>query len=89
MVGFCNHPELVTRAGAVGAQQPEAVLQTELVFLDVFGRNFSPITTDMTTNKFPLLLARLFKCGQRAGGGNEMPECEERLHAVTDAKCFS
>jgi hypothetical protein len=67
-VGFGNHPELVPRAGAIAAQQPEAVLQTELVFLYVFGRNFSPITTDVAGKKIPRLLARFFNRSQRAGG---------------------
>ena len=61
----------------------------KLVFLDVLGRNFSPITTDMTGKKIPRLLTSFFKHGQRAGGGNNLTQCEQRLHAVTDAKCFS
>ena len=88
-VGFCNYPEPVPRAGAVGAQEPEAVLKRQLVFLCVFGRNFSPITTGMTGKKIPRLLACLFKRGQRTGGSNNTTECEERLHAVTEARCFS
>ena len=66
-VGFGNHPELVTRASAVGAQEPEAVLKLKLVFLDVFGRNFSPVTTDMTSKKIPRLLAGFFNRSQRTG----------------------
>ena len=65
------------------------MLQTELVFLDVFGRDFSRVTTDMTGKKIPRLLARFFKRSQRAGGCDHLTEREERLHAVTDAKCFS
>jgi hypothetical protein len=63
----------------------------KLVFLDVFGRNFSPITTDVASKKSPRLLARLFKRSQRTGGRDHLTECEERLHASdsTDAKCFS
>ena len=65
------------------------MLQTELIFLYVFGRNFSPITTDMTSKKNPRLLARLFKRSQRTGGSDHLTECEERFHAVTGARCFS
>ncbi len=65
------------------------MLQTELVFLDVFGRYVSPITTDMSSKKIPRLLACFFKRSQRAGGGNNLTECEERLHAVTDARWVS
>lgn len=61
----------------------------ELVFLDVFGRSFSPIAAGMTGKKIPRLLARFFKRDQRAGGSNNLTQCEERLHAVTDARCFS
>ena len=82
MVGFGNHPELVPRPRVVGAQQPETVLQTELVFLDIFRRNFSPVAADMSSKKFPRLLARFFNRGQRTGGSNHLTECEERLHAL-------
>ena len=54
-----------------GAQEPEAELQTELVFLDVFRGNFSPISADVTSKKIPRLLARLFKRGQRVGGSRD------------------
>jgi hypothetical protein len=40
----------------VGAQEPETVVKRELVFLDVFWRDFSPITTDMTSKKIPRLM---------------------------------
>jgi len=90
-VSFGNHPEPVPRARAIHAQEPEAMLQTGFVFLDVFRGNFSPITTDMTSKKIPRLLARFSNRSQRAGGGDQMTECEERLHALdsTDAICFS
>jgi hypothetical protein len=92
-VGFGNHSEPVARASVVGTQEPETVLQTELVFLYVFGGNFSPITTDMTSKKIPRLLACSFERRQRTGGGDHLTECEERLHALfsdlTDAKCAS
>ena len=61
----------------------------KFVFLDVFRGNFSPVAPDMTSKKIPRLLARFFKRSQRAGGSDHLPECEERFHAVTDAKCFS
>src|SRR5579864_2571145 len=53
------------------------------------GGNLSPIATGMTGKKIPRLLACLFNRSQRTGGSDHLPECEERLHAVTDAKCFS
>ena len=58
------------------------MLQTELVFLDIFGGNFSPITIDMASKKFPRLLAGFFNRSQRTGGGNHMTECEEGLHTL-------
>jgi len=36
----------------------------------------------MTSKKFPQLLAGFFNRGQRTRGGNNMPKCEERLHAL-------
>jgi hypothetical protein len=69
-VSFGNHPEPVPRARAIHAQEPEAMLQTGFVFLDVFRGNFSPITTDMTSKKIPRLLARFSNRSQRAGRGD-------------------
>ena len=57
-VRFCNHPYLVTRAGAICAQEPKTVLQAELVFLYVSGGNFSPVAVRMASKKIPRLLAR-------------------------------
>lgn len=39
----------------------------------------------------PRLLARLFKRGQRTGGGDHLTECEERVHVLdsTEAICLS
>jgi len=65
------------------------MLQTELIFLYVFGWNFTPVTIDVASKKIPRLLTSFFKRGQRTGGGNNMTKCEERFHALTDAKCFS
>ena len=79
---LANHPELVTRASVIGAQEPKTVLERQLVFLDVLGRNFSPVVTDMAGKKFPRLLAGFFNRSQRAGRRNHTTECEERLHAL-------
>ena len=73
----------------IGAQEPKTVMKRKLVFLDVFGWDFSSVTADMASKKIPRQLAGFRKRGQRAGGGDHLTECEERLHAVTDAKCFS
>ena len=58
------------------------MLQTELVFLDVFRGDFSPFAANMTSKKFVRLLARFFKRSQRTGGGSNMPKREERLHPL-------
>jgi hypothetical protein len=71
-VGFGDHRELVARAGAVGAQEPEAVTKRKLVFLPVFRGNFSPVTTDMASKKISRLLTCLSKRGQRTGGNPEI-----------------
>ena len=81
-VGFGNHPKLFTGARVIGAQESEAVLQAEIVFLDVFGRDFSPITTDMAIKKLPRQLAGFFNRSQRTGGCNNTTKREERLHAL-------
>ena len=57
-------------------------MERKLVLRDVYGRDVSPITIDMTSKKFPRLLARFFKRGQRTGASDYMTECEERLHAL-------
>jgi hypothetical protein len=49
---------------------------------DVFGRDFSPIATDMTGKKIPRLLTSFFKHSQRAGGSDDLTEREARLHAL-------
>jgi len=61
---------------------------------DVFWRDVSPVTVDMASKKIPRLLARFFNRSQRAGGSNQLTECEERLHALVfsasaDWKCFA
>src|SRR5450759_1620800 len=83
-VGFGNHPELVPRAGTVSTQEPESVLQTELVFLDIFGGNFSPITIDMASKKFPRLLAGFFNRSQRTGVATTLPSVKRGF-----TPCFS
>jgi hypothetical protein len=83
-VGFRDYPELVTRAGTVGAQEPKALLQTELVFLDVFRRNFSPIATDVASKEVPRLLAGFFNRSQRTGG-----ECVTKLEEGLCALVFA
>ena len=79
---LANHPELVTRASVIGAQEPKTVLERQLIFLDVLRRNFSPVVTDMAGKKFSRLLAGFFNRSQRTGGGNHMTECEEGLHTL-------
>ena len=74
-VGFGNHPELFTRASVIGAQELEAVLQTEIVFLDVLGWNFSPVAADMASKEVPRLLAGFFNRSQRTGGDNYKTKC--------------
>ena len=62
----------------VGAQEPKPRWSEESFSLDVFGRNVSPITTDVTSKKCPRLLARFFKRGQCTGGyGDDRPEVNQ------------
>jgi hypothetical protein len=51
------------------------VLQTEIVFLDVLGWNFSPVAADMASKEVPRLLAGFFNRSKRTGGDNYKTKC--------------
>jgi hypothetical protein len=78
-VRFGNHPYLgVTRRSAVAAEEPEAALQAELVFLAVFFAEFAPIAAHVPCEEFERCLSCFSESGQRAGCGDNLAERKQR-----------
>lgn len=69
-----NHPHAVSRIRFVAAQEPEAVLQAELVFVAVVFGEFSPIVGDVPGEKVHRTLPALFESGERSRSGDQLPE---------------
>ena len=78
-ISFGDDPNAVTCGCAIAAEEPEAFLQAELVFLPVFFGDFAPITRDMARQEIHRVLSGFFKGGQRARCGDELTEVKQRF----------
>jgi hypothetical protein len=61
------------------------VLQTEIVFLDVFGQNFSPVAANMASKEFLRLLAGFFNRSQCVETQATARKPHETAMPVTDS----
>lgn len=76
-VPFGDYPDEFIRVGFVAAENPEAFLNTQLVFLAVVLREFSPIARDVAREEVHRTLAALFESREGSRSSDELSEVEQ------------